>query len=127
MGVAFFTVDEWPRAVARWPHLLDEMPADHLAYVREMQARIMQIGEATGARLVMVPISMGGLLAHCAEEEELNPGSGEARAGYAAKLLSEGHGRAWPPGRNEACWCGTGRKYKVCCGTVQVSASPWPA
>lgn len=25
--------------------------------------------------------------------------------------------RAWPPGRNEACWCASGRKYKKCCGS----------
>ncbi|WP_157745476.1 SEC-C metal-binding domain-containing protein [Nocardiopsis gilva] len=24
---------------------------------------------------------------------------------------------AWPPRRNEACWCGAGRKYKKCCGS----------
>jgi len=23
----------------------------------------------------------------------------------------------WPPERNQACWCGSGRKYKRCCGT----------
>ncbi|WP_198675865.1 SEC-C metal-binding domain-containing protein [Kribbella monticola] len=22
----------------------------------------------------------------------------------------------WPPGRNQACWCGSGTKYKRCCG-----------
>lgn len=22
----------------------------------------------------------------------------------------------WPPGRNDECWCGSGRKYKRCCG-----------
>jgi uncharacterized protein YchJ len=22
---------------------------------------------------------------------------------------------AWPPGRNERCWCGSGVKYKKCC------------
>ncbi|TCN28811.1 SEC-C motif-containing protein [Kribbella orskensis] len=22
----------------------------------------------------------------------------------------------WPPGRNQACWCGSGTKYKKCCG-----------
>jgi uncharacterized protein YecA (UPF0149 family) len=21
----------------------------------------------------------------------------------------------WPPARNAACWCGSGRKYKKCC------------
>ena len=22
------------------------------------------------------------------------------------------------PGRNDACWCGSGKKYKKCCGAV---------
>lgn len=124
MAVAFFTADEWPRAVASWPHLLEEMPADHFAYVRELQSRILQISQATGARLVMVPMSFGGLLAFCEANPKLNPGSGEARAEYAASLVHEGHGRSWPPERNETCWCGSGRKYKACCGTVEAPPSP---
>ncbi|MFB8761456.1 SEC-C domain-containing protein [Nocardiopsis alba] len=27
---------------------------------------------------------------------------------------------AWPPERNAACWCGSGRKYKKCCGSPAV-------
>src|SRR5699024_4742353 len=23
----------------------------------------------------------------------------------------------WPPGRNQICWCASGRKYKKCCGS----------
>jgi uncharacterized protein YecA (UPF0149 family) len=40
----------------------------------------------------------------------------DARAGYAARLLAAGEAIPWPPGRNEPCWCGSGRKYKKCCG-----------
>ena len=123
IGVAWFTADEWPRAVARWPHLLDEMPQDHLAYVREVQGRVLEMAEATGFRVVMVPISLGGLVAHCGDDGTLDPGSGRARMEYAAALLRQGHGRSWPPERNEACWCGSGRKYKVCCGTVEAPVS----
>jgi hypothetical protein len=25
-------------------------------------------------------------------------------------------GVSWPPERNQACWCGSGKKYKKCCG-----------
>lgn len=25
--------------------------------------------------------------------------------------------RSWPPERNKPCWCGSGRKYKKCCGS----------
>lgn len=27
-----------------------------------------------------------------------------------------GHALTWPPGRNDACWCQSARKYKRCCG-----------
>ncbi|GAA1711451.1 hypothetical protein GCM10009745_69440 [Kribbella yunnanensis] len=30
----------------------------------------------------------------------------------------DGVGVAWPPGRNQACWCGSGVKYKRCCGAA---------
>lgn len=39
-------------------------------------------------------------------------------AAYAADQMRAGNGLAWPPGRNDACWCESGRKYKRCCGTV---------
>ena len=29
--------------------------------------------------------------------------------------VAAGEAIAWPPGRNEPCWCGSGRKYKKCC------------
>lgn len=122
MGVAWFTAEEWPRAVAQWPHLLEDMPADHDAYLHEIEFRVSQMAASLGARLIMVPISMGGLLAFAAGQQGLDPGSGRARADYAASLLTDGHGRAWPPERNDACWCGSGKKYKACCG-----APVWPA
>jgi hypothetical protein len=28
----------------------------------------------------------------------------------------------WPPGRNQPCWCGSGTKYKRCCGGPTVTA-----
>lgn len=117
-GVAFFPREEWSRAVTQWPHLLEEMPGEHFAYVRELQARIQEFSESTGTRLIMVPISVGGLIGFCADNGDLNPGGGQARAEYAAALIKQGHGMAWPPGRNEECWCGSRRKYKACCGSV---------
>jgi uncharacterized protein YecA (UPF0149 family) len=43
----------------------------------------------------------------------------QLRARYAADLCSETSGViAWPPGRNEPCWCGSGRKYKKCCAAL---------
>jgi uncharacterized protein YchJ len=45
-----------------------------------------------------------------------------ARSGYAADRARTAAPDliAWPPSRNEPCWCGTGRKYKKCCGHPSV-------
>ena len=34
----------------------------------------------------------------------------------------EGETVEWPPGRNQVCWCGSGTKYKKCCGANRVAA-----
>ncbi|MDG4822319.1 SEC-C domain-containing protein [Asanoa sp. WMMD1127] len=36
-------------------------------------------------------------------------------ADYARDLDERGLARSWPPARNDACWCGSGAKYKKCC------------
>jgi uncharacterized protein YecA (UPF0149 family) len=54
-----------------------------------------------------------GLLAF-AEREGRDPALRETWLDYA-----EDDGLAlvaWPPGRNDDCWCGSARKYKKCCG-----------
>jgi len=61
----------------------------------------------------IAPILLEDYLAWCDERGE-DPG--QARASYAADRLADGDVLAWPPGRNEPCWCGSGRKYKRCCG-----------
>ena len=38
MGVAWFDEAEWAKAVERWPELLEEMPAEHLAYKAAIEA-----------------------------------------------------------------------------------------
>ncbi|HWI07677.1 MAG TPA: SEC-C metal-binding domain-containing protein, partial [Solirubrobacteraceae bacterium] len=44
--------------------------------------------------------------------------SGSARSQFAAELARTGHSVTWPPGRNEPCWCRSGRKYKRCCANA---------
>ena len=34
---------------------------------------------------------------------------------YADELDGRALRIAWPPARNDACWCGSGGKYKKCC------------
>ena len=118
LAVGWFPAEEWTVAWERWPGLLDDLPAEHLAYSQQTEARIKRIARHTpGNRLHVAAMTVDGLKAH-AEESGHDPGSGEARSHYAATLHQAGDATTWPPGRNEPCWCASGRKYKKCCGPV---------
>jgi tetratricopeptide (TPR) repeat protein len=122
LAIGWFPADQWSEACERWPDLLDELPADHLAYSRATEARIKRIARhAPGNRLHVAGMTVDGLEAH-ADASGSDPGSGEARSSYAARLLQAGKAVVWPPGRNEPCWCGSERKYKKCCGPVPAAA-----
>ncbi|GAA3126179.1 tetratricopeptide (TPR) repeat protein [Kribbella aluminosa] len=41
--------------------------------------------------------------------------------------LPDGRRVQWPPPRNQPCWCGSGVKYKKCCGGPLPAAEPMPA
>jgi hypothetical protein len=123
---AWLPADEYDRALRMWPDLAGpggpaEGGRDHAGYCRAMQARLVQAVEAGPKRVRIAPIRIDAFLAWCAEHDQ-DPG--EARAGYAAamNLRSPDELIAWPPGRNQPCWCGSGRKYKKCCAGPGSSA-----
>ncbi|WP_017608566.1 SEC-C metal-binding domain-containing protein [Nocardiopsis xinjiangensis] len=50
---------------------------------------------------------------------DLDPADPATRERW-AQALDPGALQPWPPERNQACWCGAGRKYKKCCGSPTV-------
>lgn len=46
-----------------------------------------------------------------------DPGEETTRHAYMCQLVDAGKTIAWPPPRNARCWCGSGSKYKECCGS----------
>ena len=68
------------------------------------------------AGLAIAPVRVAPFIAWCAEQGH-QPDSADARAEYAAHPAATADSGviAWPPGRNQPCWCGSGRKYKKCC------------
>lgn len=42
-----------------------------------------------------------------------DPGDATVLTDIASK---SSHGRAWPPTGRDSCWCGSGRRYRDCCG-----------
>ena len=116
VAVAWFPEAEWQEAQRRWPDLLDELPADHSSYSHEIEARTKRITKSLhGTTLHITPLTVDGLVSYANQHAE-DPGAAESRSGFAAELLRLGKAIRWPPGRNVPCWCGSGRKYKQCCG-----------
>ncbi len=88
--------------------------ADGDDYCRSLDARLHELLRTTGRRPLVAPLRVDELTEH-AERRGLDPADASARAGLAADLARRGKVIAWPPARNEPCWCGSGRKYKRCC------------
>jgi hypothetical protein len=58
-------------------------------------------------------------VAEFAERSGLDPANADTVLNWADLELTadDPRLRSWPPGRNEPCWCASGRKYKKCCGS----------
>jgi len=61
------------------------------------------------------------LLAY-ARSHDMEPDSDKVHPALAAEMGRTGRTIAWPPERNQRCWCGSGRKYKQRC-----LRKGWPA
>ena len=112
--LAWFPPTERAAAIERWPALAADF--DHPdGYSRRMEQRLRRLRSALGQRPSVAPVVVDALVEWAATVGH-DPESGEARSEYAATLASTGGAIPWPPGRNDPCWCGSGQKYKRCCG-----------
>ncbi|MEQ8717368.1 MAG: SEC-C metal-binding domain-containing protein [Acidimicrobiales bacterium] len=115
LSLAWFPADEWESAVQRWPHLTEDFPVPHDEYSHRIEARMKWLARHEAARVLTIsPLSVDELI----ETEGANAGTGEGRSHLAADVARTGRAIPWPPARNDLCWCGSGRKYKKCCGPV---------
>lgn len=106
-----FRRDELPEAQRRWPSVFDEAPEDYYPRGERVYRDYRDGGLAT---IRLVPATAAGLAAYAAEVgESAEDGSLRARFAAAADPATT---ITWPPERNAACWCGSDRKYKKCCG-----------
>jgi len=112
--VAWFPREEIALALDRWPSLADDLE-DPGAYCAIIESRLRDLRAATGRVPSVAPLTVEGLV-EFGEANGLDPETREARSRFAAELGSRDEVVAWPPGRNDPCWCGSGRKYKRCCG-----------
>jgi hypothetical protein len=115
-ALAWFPDDQLAAALARWPDLAEEL-ADPVAYNRSIEQDARDVTDEVARKPAIVPVAVDACVRWAAaadrdpDDHELEP-----LLDYAAERLEAGDGIAWPPGRNDPCWCGSGRKYKKCCG-----------
>lgn len=114
--LAWFPPDQQAAALARWPTLAEDL-GNPIAYARRLEGHLRELHLGTGRRPSIAPLDVEELTAWAASQG-LDPDSRTARSRYAADIARAGRAIQWPPGRNDACWCRSGRKYKRCCGAA---------
>ena len=112
--LAWFPPTERAAAIERWPALAADFD-DPDGYSRRLEKQLRRLRSALGQRPSVAPIEVETLVDWAATQGH-DPDSGEARREYAVALATGGGAISWPPGRNDACWCRSGQKYKRCCG-----------
>ena len=132
-ALAWLPAGDYEQAVRLWPELAasdrvagPDGPVPHPQYCRVMQQLLVEYAEAGVPGLAIAPVRVAPFTAWCAERGN-QPDSADTRAEYAAHLAANADPSviAWPPGRNQPCWCGSGRKYKKCCAaTISVDRGP---
>jgi hypothetical protein len=99
------------------------VPTGHAAgedtdpYYRALELGWRRAREEHGlAGMRILAVSVDEVLAYAAERK-LDPRAPQTQADHLMDRLEAGRETLmWPPERNAPCWCGTGRKYKKCCG-----------
>jgi hypothetical protein len=64
-AIGWFPADEWPEAIGRWPDLLDDLPADPLAYSHATEARIKRIARHLPGNRLHVSAGRASSRGHC--------------------------------------------------------------
>jgi tetratricopeptide (TPR) repeat protein len=116
VATPYFGPEEFARAVEAWPGFGGDWADDgHAAYALELDRRMRAAAAGAQRHPVVVPLTVAEVQAS-AEGHGIDADWAEARARAAYELAQDGRATAWPPGRNEPCWCSSGTKYKRCCG-----------
>jgi SEC-C motif len=117
-SLAWFPSEDYDDAIERWPSLAEDWAdCPHGEYCRRIQSELLRLSNRGVPMAGVASIRLVDYVPWC-DRERIDPESPASRARYAAELTRQGEAIPWPPRRNDPCWCGSGRKYKRCCGTV---------
>jgi hypothetical protein len=91
---------------------------DHGDYRRENEQTMRALAAQSTTPIRVMRLDVADLLSY-AQRKGKDPADRQTRLDFASWLHSTGRtGDVWPPERNALCWCGSGGKYKKCCGNT---------
>lgn len=126
LAYAWLPADEFALIEQRWPDIAAEDSVrdggglvHHGEYCRRLERTLREAADAGLRRLRVATLRRDAFDAWVTEAGREGEDEAALRAGYAAELNRRGADVvAWPPARNERCWCGSGVKYKKCCAAA---------
>lgn len=113
----FVRLQDLPEAARRWP---EDFPdgsdtAATATFYAELEAGFRAHHADYQQAFQLQPLSFALADAH---HIDLSADPIDAPDAFWQELAAEEPPLTWPPGRNDPCWCGSGRKYKRCCGNT---------
>lgn len=111
--VLFWPRSEIERAHQLWPQIVEHTDLDAIRRDREADNR--ELSETGVSKITMVPLTAARLVEFAARTGG-DPTDESTRRACMAEIVDDGDLISWPPARNAPCWCGSGGKYKKCCG-----------
>ncbi len=115
VAVLHWSAQELEELVAAYPSLAEEYPS-YEEHLRTIEASLRELATSGTANLGIVPGTVPSYEAFAASESA-SPTDATLLPQYATTLAARGRAVAWPPQRETACWCGSGRTYEECHGT----------
>lgn len=119
LALLYWPPDQFTEVLARWPAMGEDCGTEHAEHRSIVERHLRRLADSG----VRVSVTRGTVVDYVefAKRRDRDPAESSTRAGYAAHLALLGHATSWPPGRNQPCWCGSGSKYKKCCGGLRFS------
>ncbi|GAB3692891.1 hypothetical protein GCM10027597_50290 [Saccharopolyspora tripterygii] len=108
-AVPLWTAEEFARSTHEHPEWWEE-GATHESYRRQVEEELSAVTKGA----CLVPTTVDAVEAYLRDNDYRS--DVESPDDYAFEEAHNGNYLPWPPGRNDTCWCDSGRKYKKCCG-----------
>ncbi|MEU4155860.1 SEC-C metal-binding domain-containing protein [Actinoplanes sp. NPDC026670] len=108
--------EDFPTVRSRWPESTAHYGADYETYAGRIQREAYAYEDSGAARVHLVTATLADYEAY-ANSQRRDPADQSTRQAYGewCTKARPDRVRPWPPQRNSACWCDSGRKYKKCC------------